>query len=93
MALLRPFKTVFEGKFFHDRDTERPESVLVKGIYEASFYLGLSRFPAGARGAAWDYEFACILGGMLRSTVGFIERGRTSAGLSNPGFGTEQTHT
>jgi hypothetical protein len=63
MALRKPYKTVFECKYFAEDDIGEAESALVEGVYEAFYYLGLPRFPEGRRGKAWDYDFACFLAG------------------------------
>jgi hypothetical protein len=73
MALGAPFKTVIECKYFRDGGTGRAESVLVEGLYEACFYLGLSRFPSGRRGVAWDYEFGCFLAGDVSEEGGLYK--------------------
>jgi len=63
MALREPFpyKTVFECKYFDGRHFDKGEPALVKGVYEAFYYLGLPRLPKGSWGNAWDYDFACFL--------------------------------
>jgi hypothetical protein len=63
LALRAPFlhKIVFECKYFSRGGNRAAESLLVKGIYQAFFYLGLPFLPAGDNHPAWDYDFACFL--------------------------------
>ena len=58
-AVKRPFRIVFEGKYFRTGGLESAQKQLVAAIYEALFYLGVP--PATAAGREWAYEYACLV--------------------------------
>jgi hypothetical protein len=56
-----PYKTVFEGKYFPKGSKKAAEKSLATDLYQAFFYLGLSKIPETNGKAAWDYDYACLL--------------------------------
>src|SRR5262249_20733645 len=61
-AIHRPFKIVFEGKYFEKTGPDKAvRASLVRSIYEAFFYRGLPFVPPKKGGPAWDYEYSCLL--------------------------------
>lgn len=61
IALRHPYKVIFEGKYFRSGGRQAAESELVKDLYQAFFYLGLSKLPEADGRPAWDYEYSCLL--------------------------------
>jgi len=63
LALLAPYRVVFECKYFNQRATQPAVLQLVEGLYEAFFYRALPTFEPGVAGLkyGWNYEYACFL--------------------------------
>jgi hypothetical protein len=63
IALLAPFRVVFECKYFNQPGRQIATSELVGGLYQTFFYRAMPAKPAGAGGLrfGWDYEYACFL--------------------------------
>jgi hypothetical protein len=63
IALLAPFRVVFECKYFNQPGRHIATSELVSGLYQTFFYRAMPTKPAGAGGLrfGWDYEYACFL--------------------------------
>jgi len=56
-----PFRIVFEGKYFEEGSAEKAARDLATDIYQAFFYRSLPYAPPNTSGAAWDYDFACLI--------------------------------
>ena len=56
-----PVTVIIEGKYFVAKSDETAVKTLVKDIYQAFFYRGLSHLAETGTHAAWDYDFACLL--------------------------------
>jgi hypothetical protein len=63
IALLAPFRVIFEGKFFNQPGKQIATSQLVSGLYQTFFYRAMPAKPRGTAGLkyGWDYEYACFL--------------------------------
>jgi hypothetical protein len=63
LALLAPYRVVFECKYFTQPGEQNAVSQLVSGLYEAFFYRAMPTAPLGTPGLkhGWDYEYACFL--------------------------------
>ncbi|MFZ3212825.1 MAG: hypothetical protein WA188_15085 [Terriglobales bacterium] len=63
LALLAPYRIVFECKYFNQPANQDAVSQLVHGLYEAFFYRAMPTKPLETRGLAhgWDYEYSCLL--------------------------------
>lgn len=56
-----PYSVLFEGKYFSQGGSRAAETALVTDLYQAFFYLGLSKHPETKTHPAWDYEYSCLL--------------------------------
>ena len=63
IALLTPFRVVFECKYFNKQANRTAGSELVHDLYQAFFYRAMPTKSAGTAGLkyGWDYEYACFL--------------------------------
>ena len=63
IALLTPFRVVFECKYFNKPGKRPAASELVSDLYQAFFYRAMPTKLAGTAGLkyGWDYEYACFL--------------------------------
>jgi hypothetical protein len=63
IALLAPFRVVFECKYFNQPANRPATSQLVRGLYQAFFYRAMPTKSPGTTGLkyGWDYEYACFL--------------------------------
>ncbi|MGD9635007.1 MAG: hypothetical protein AB7U97_17130 [Pirellulales bacterium] len=59
LCLLRPFPILFEAKYLFIESLQTARQELVKSVYEAYFYLGLS--PIHDARPPWAYEYAVAL--------------------------------
>jgi hypothetical protein len=56
-----PYRVVIEGKYFSGGSIAAAERDLVRDIYQAFFYLGLSRISETNRHPEWNYDYSCLL--------------------------------
>ena len=56
-----PHSVIFEGKYFQSGGKQAAENELVKDLYQAFFYLGLSKIEETQTHPAWNYDYACLL--------------------------------
>jgi len=62
VALISPYRVVFECKYFKTAGLQIAKAALVEGLYEAFFYRAMPRQARSMKhGAGWDYEYACFL--------------------------------
>jgi len=63
VALLAPYRIVFECKYFNQRAAQPAALPLVEGLFQAFFYRAVPTFAPGTTGLkhGWDYEYSCFL--------------------------------
>ena len=60
-ALCLPHRIVFEGKLFRNGESQTAKTQLVEGVFECSFYRGLSTLLSRKGQDSCGYDFACLV--------------------------------
>jgi len=61
IAILNPYKIVFEGKLFRHGGLARAKTEIVHDVYECAFYRGLPTLFHGGHDLSSNYDYACLL--------------------------------